>query len=220
MKKLGKVIIPVSVSASAALLSALTGFFSGVSPGTIILRGLAAALIAGLFVMVSDWLVKNYLPELKSISNDKPGGTADRESGGRVNIVMPDEMPGHGGTAASAASASSGGDGSIPRDTAAGSEGQNNEIAESSDILHNNKPEDSDTADGVEGEVDTLPNLDSLEISMGSSSEDLGEAGGGGQLDSVTPAASDSGGMSTGQEEDPETIAKAVKTVLARDQHK
>ncbi len=214
MKKLGNVIIPASVSASAALLSGLTGFFSGVTPGVVLVRAVAAALLAGLFVFLADWLVKNYLPELKSI-NDSGEADSSAGSGGRVNIVMPDEMP---GTAGSESDSGIPGENPLVVPSESGDAG-NNEIAESSDILHNNKPEESDLADAVGGEVDTLPNLDSLEISLDSSSEEVGDAG---QVDSVSPEPSSASGpnIGPGGNEDPETIAKAVKTVLARDQHK
>lgn len=219
MKLLGKGIIPLSAAGAAALLSMITGFISAVNPVKILFRGLLAAVAAGAFMMLADWLVKTFLPELGELKGQSGSAATEApEQGGRVNIVMPDEMPRTSQeplNGESAAPGENGEGGETLQNPGALSPGDN-EIAESMENVHNNKPEDPDTAAAAAESLDTLPNLDSLEISIGSASE---EAGNTETLDSVTPSPAGTD-VDLGENGDPEIIAKAVKTVLARDQQK
>lgn len=214
--------LPLSVAGIAALLSVLTGFFSGVTPAMILIRGVVTALLAAGFIVLADWLVKTFLPELSTLDKGSSSEEEKTPAGGsRVNIVMPDEMP---ATRNSDENSRDEGMTGAQDDDADAAElksldeaGSDNEIAESTESVHNNKPELSDTAS--DGAVDTLPNLDSLEIHIDSAGAD---APGEEPLDNVAePSPSAKGGdVDLGENGDPEIIAKAVKTVLARDQQK
>lgn len=225
MKILSKGLVPLSIAGFTALLSMLTGFISGVNPLMIMLRGLMAAFLAAVFVFVVEWLVKSFLPELSNM-NSKDTKEPDKPEipGGRVNIVMPDEMPQPAAVARETASEfngavdNTGDEEEIEELTSLDENQSENEIAESTKSVHNNKPEESDSAAAAAESLDTLPNLDSLEISIGSSSE---PDGGVEPMDSVSPAVSSAKAeVDLGENSDPEIIAKAVKTVLARDQMK
>lgn len=225
MKILSKGLVPLSVAGFAALLSMMTGFISGVNPLMIILRGLFTALLAACFVFLVEWLIKTFLPELSKLnSNDSVQSGQAETPGGRVNIVMPDEMPQPAVVAREAAAESNGADKNGKDDdeieelTSLDENQSENEIAESTESVHNNKPEEHDIVAAAGESLDTLPNLDSLEISIGSSSEQEAAIE---PMDSVTPPPSSGrAGVDLGGNDDPEIIAKAVKTVLARDQQK
>jgi hypothetical protein len=225
LKILSKGIIPLTIAGLTALLSMLTGFISGVNPLMIILRGLITAFLAAFFVLLVEWLIKSFLPELSNLNSkdsEQPG--QPETPGGRVNIVMPDEMPQPAVVAREAAAESNGAgenggdDDDVEELTSLDENQSENEIAESTESVHNNKPEEPDIAAAAAESLDTLPNLDSLEINIGSSSEQVAAVE---PMDSVTPPPSSGGsGVDLGENSDPEIIAKAVKTVLARDQMK
>lgn len=225
MKILSKGLVPLSIAGLTALLSMLTGFISGVNPFMIIVRGLITALFAAFFVLLVDWLIKSFLPELSNLNSKNPEQAEQPETaGGRVNIVMPDEMPQPAVVAREAAAESNGAvenngnDEDVEELTSLDEDQSDNEIAESTESVHNNKPEELDNTAAAAESLDTLPNLDSLEISIGSSSDQVAAVE---PMDSVTPSPSRGGsGVDLGENEDPEIIAKAVKTVLARDQQK
>ncbi|QEN07873.1 hypothetical protein EXM22_07670 [Oceanispirochaeta crateris] len=215
MNKNSKNILPLSIGGGAGLFSILTGVISGVSPGMLLIRGFFSGAFASGFVFITAWLIKTYLPELVQISENKPSGeNQDETMGNRVNIVMQDDL--HEPTAnvqnqSKLTSLSENGP----------SEGQDlNEIAESQENVHNNKPEDSDIGiDGSDG-LDTLPNLDSLEISMGNSSEEMHSSDNFESAESEPVGNIRPGAFEPGDHGDPSDIAKAVKTVLARDKQK
>lgn len=221
MKKLSKGFIPLSVACGVACLSMITGFLSGVNPLKIMMRGLVSAAFAAGFVFFVDWLIKAFLPELSDLGGGSAVKSSDTSaSGGNVNIVMPDEMPEPAQAAREAETASSDPESSGNMGVFESPDGNpsENEIAESIERVHNNKPEESDTAAAAADTLDTLPNLDSLEINIGSAGEDTGSDD---TVDSVAPSPSRGGGeVDLGGNDDPEIIAKAVKTVLARDQQK
>lgn len=219
MKMLSKGIVPLSVAGGAAFLSMITGFLSGVNPARIMMRGLAAAAMAAGFVLFVEWLVKTFLPELSQL--DRGGSVSSSEvpaGGSRVNIVMPDEMPEPAQAAREAQPVSSPPSQSNEEGELESLDGKTSEIkiAESTENVHNNKPEESDIAAAAADPLDTLPNLDSLEISIGSTSVATGAAE---PVDSVSPSPLNGNkDVDLGENGDPEIIAKAVKTVLARDQ--
>lgn len=219
MKILSKGLVPLSAAAAAALLSMITGFLSGVDPVNIMLRGLFAAFLAACFVFLVEWLIKTFLPELSNLNNKGSEEVIQPvREGGRVNIVMPDEMPEPANVAREAAVKSAADPDEEGELEPLDENPSENEIAESTESVHNNKPEEPDTAAAAVESLDSLPNLDSLEISIGSSSEEVSAAE---TLDSVTPPPSSGrGNIDLGENGDPEIIAKAVKTVLARDQQK
>lgn len=212
---MNKGILPLSFSGGAALISIITGFINGVSPGILLFRGLFSALIAGAFIFLSGWLISTYLPELSDLGVKKsPVDDSADTPGSRVNIVMSDDDLDGAGNLESGDSLE---DDSLPSSGFAG--GTENEIAETSGSVHNNKPEDPDL-DTLDSEgLDILPNLDSLEMSMGGGGSaqtyDDSES-----IETEAPVSSMRAEPKKGEHGDPEEIAKAVKTVLARDKQR
>ncbi len=219
LKTGSNIAIPASLTGGATILSIITGAVSGVSPGTILIRGAATAVLSFGFIFACVWLIKTFLPELtEEVENKDSRKTDDSgkagESGQNVNIVMPAEPPG----------AASG----IPTTREFPEEQEfsgltnpidqmDNKIAESDENVHNNKPEVSEiNTSFLSGgnHLDVLPSLDTLDLNTGAVSsneeEDL----------TVEPAAAAApvGNGSFNGSNDPEEIAKAVKTVLKRDQ--
>lgn len=204
--------VPLSFAGAAALLSVVTGFISGVSPGSILIRGAAAGFLTALFVLSVRWIVKRYLPELTDLAGrEGEEASSAPESGRNINIVMPEEPPGPQESAASSESPMSTG---VYAETG----DRDNKIAESPENVHNNKPEVSVESVGGPagtGDLDILPSLDTLEISSGNSHHEDDEAS---ETDSVSGVSEKT--VDLGEHGDPSEIAKAVKTVLSRDQQK
>lgn len=212
MKSGSNVIFPASLAGGAAILSVLTGIISGVSAGAVLLRGGAAALSALGFALFSGWIIKKYLPELAALggsdAEEEMGRSGPPPEGSRVNIVMPEEAPRSSGLQEGEA-----GSGIPP---AAGGE-----QASFSDGAIQTGPAAPgiSSSEGVPvspAAVDGLPSLDTLELTGGSSSSD--EEGPAAE-ELASPGGSSSGNqVDLGGNNDPAEIAKAVKTVLKRDQ--
>ncbi len=215
MKMINKGILPLSVSGGAALVSIIVGMISGVTPGTLLVRGLLSAVAAAAFVLLSSWLVNTFLPELSSLETRTGAGPESAAGpGSRVNIVMSDDSDD-----SSDSDSDLPGDGPSYRSTGSG-DGDDIEIAESAGSVHNNKQNDFDT-DNLDSEgLDTLPNLDSLEINMGGGSSSSGYGGDDGLVSEETVSSVKVSDKQSSQHGDPEEIAKAVKTVLARDKQR
>ena len=217
------IIIPASLTGGTVILSVLTGLISGVSAGVVLFRALLIAAVTFIFAMAAVWVVKTYLPELlmsdgreSSSKNDSAGASSD-QAGSRVNIVMDNETDNPGGAPF----------------TGADNTGQVHEldngdiqIAESEGNVHNSKLEEtameSVAIQGGGASVDVLPSLDNLDFgtSAAEHSEDSDE------MEVETPSEpevslrSSHGGSGMAENSDPAEIAKAVKTVLSRDQQK
>ena len=221
MKTEFNIIIPASLTGGATILSVITGMVSGVSTGVVLLRAIITAVITFLFVMASRWAVKTFLPELlTSGDNETPGQTgttaaAAEQAGTRVNIVMDDDPEAPAGNLRMDGDL----DGQVDRlDTG------DNQFAEPDGNVHNSKPEESamETVTILDGgnSVDVLPSLDNLNFGTVSGSsqeepEDLDNPS-----ESEVSLSSPQGGSDLGANSDPAEIAKAVKTVLSRDQQK
>lgn len=213
MKSAYDAVLPASITGGTAILSIIIGFISAVSPGVILLRAMITAVLTFLFILSVRWIVMKYLPELtegeeKSSSGHVTAGDLD-QSENKINILMPEESPLAGGNVHSSSP-----DGEIPK-----VDSLDNQIAENADFVHNNKSELSHSPAMVSSggnDLDILPSLDTLDLNSGSessSSEDFET----GEIDTVNvskPVAN------RGGEQDPAEIAKAVKTVLSRDQQK
>jgi hypothetical protein len=221
LKMNNSIIIPLSAAGAAALLSLATGFISGVGTAQMLVRGIFSAILTAGFVFLAIWLIQTFLPELTKISDNEEAPEEEAVGGSRVNIVMPDEMP-----SPAAAHTTGGGEPVNGADTVSGTEQTGlpeNKIAESRETVHNNKLEESDPDRGESpAHLDVLPDLDSLEISVGGVSAG-GSAGEEAEepVESVTPSPSAPAAQPvSGDYGDPEDIAKAIKTVVARDQQK
>ena len=136
------------------------------------------------------------------------------ESGQNINIVMPAESP--GAVPGSPPFREVQGEPEIGGLTHPADQ-MDNKIAESEENVHNNKPEVSEASTtGFSGgnNLDVLPSLDTLDLNTGAVSsneeEDLTE-------EPAAASAPVSDSSFTGSN-DPAEIAKAVKTVLKRDQ--
>ncbi len=223
MKAGHNIVIPASLTGGAAILSVLTGLISGVSAGVVLVRALVSAVIAFLFIMTSSWVIRKFLPELLSdqagqsseASRNSRDTSPSGQAGSRVNIVM-DE---HSDAAGNGFSRDSEMAGQMDR-----LDNNDNQIAESDVKVHNSKPEESDmesiSIQGGAESVDVLPSLDNLDLGVGNSRSDREDS----QVDDVSPepevSLNSSGASAMDGVNDPAEIAKAVKTVLSRDQQK
>ena len=206
-------VLPASITGGASILSILTGLLNGVSVGVILIRALLTAVITLLFVLTASRLARKFLPELsESTDNGKshPGSeNSPPVTGSRVNIVMDDDT----GMSAAPIGPS---EGDFPQDM----DNLGEKIAESAGNMHNNKPNVPDSGPVMTHDGDTLdvlPSLDNLELGSysNSSSDEL--------VIEEEPEATASSGFSQDKDvpggvNDPAEIAKAVKTVLKRDQ--
>ncbi len=221
MKAGRNIIIPASLTGGALILSVLIGLLSGVSAGVVLFRALITAAVTFVFVMGSAWAVKTYLPELlisdgseSPSKNDSDQASSD-QAGSRVNIVLDDDSDNPGGASFAGQ----------PEQLDELEDGEN-QIAESDGNVHNSKLEESAmdtvTIQGGGASVDVLPSLDNLDF--GSSS--AGRSDDPDDMDVETPSEpevsmrSSQRGSGMADNSDPEEIAKAVKTVLSRDQQK
>jgi len=219
-------------AALAFLISLLAGILGGISFGLILFRALIGSTVFALLGVGASWIIQRFIPNLL----DTGGGT-DREpapvSIGEVDIVIPEENPharadgveGDVATAAetqgSLASESFEGDASELVEAVEPSIGTEDEetpdgptdepIADSDrkspseDTLSEDTPSE-DTEEGY-GDLDSMPSLDSLEgefVRTGNEQEQ-------GSTEAETTI------NVMGQEQDPETAAKAIQTWLRKD---
>ena len=219
MKTNSSIAVPASLAGGATILSVITGAISGVSPGTILIRGAVTAVLSLGFIFTCTWLVKTFLPELTEEDEQKDSKGTGKSgkvegSGQNIDIVMPAEPPGavYGDLSSR----------EIPGEQEFSGlthpvDQMDNKIAESDENVHNNKPEVSGLDSAVfsgGNNLDVLPSLDTLDLNTGAVSsneeEDLTEE--------PAAAAAPVGDSSFNGNTDPAEIAKAVKTVLKRDQ--
>lgn len=230
----------------AFFISFLTGLFSGVQFGTLMLRAVLGGAAFGGLAFGIDYVVKQYLPELaKALSS----GEQEKEASPKVDIVIEDESPPGSPAADRAQSAPE------PTKTAAGQ--TEDEIDNSEDTTEElSYPDnDSDDSDDSEEFVEEVEELDGAEESAapipksseagGETAEEIADLEAVDDDEATIDALPDIDNLSDsfnhtesteedweetgagqdsnmtvdvgGVEEDPRTIAKAVQTMLKKE---
>lgn len=210
--------LPAYCAGGAFLLSILAGAIGGVRFGTLLLRALIGGSLIGGLAFGIDFLLRQYLPELYE---------GFSEDGRNVDITIADENPhsntGDGEQTGESARVERGlpsGDHSIDegsddshaeQDVGMGDDDVS-EVEELGSAEGNSKPQTSaesqNASQGASGgdSSSDLPSFDTVEESFKE------ETASSGPTDDITSVDV----MGTG--EDPEVVAKAVRTIMKRDQ--
>ena len=236
-------------------LSLLVGAVSGVSFGTVLLRGVVSAAVFGGIGLGLHLLIKKYLPGLVEGTEGEDEAFAD-EPGSGVDIVIEEEAPRNlqetsgsidytaeedidesmegssfveeveeASSEDLASAADAGGDesGKGDQDEAAGGTaaaaaaaleaGEEDEAEEAEEV---EELQEAGTA-GTEGDIDSLPDIGDFSGSFSTGGDDSEEG-----ENSAFQSSDFSGGGNApveilGQEESPETVAKAVQTMLKKE---
>ena len=213
------------VAASAALLSLILGLFSQVTPGALFLRALGSGVLFGLLFTGGNWVFRRFLPELFEDVPAEASGDAEEGSegaGGRLNIVLDGEDGETAPERERAFDSGSGDEGDFPGgDRDFGDEDSGEPELESADEA----PEDSgfrpvklgerleeeiEEAEAVDDTGEEIPDIGAFENQFQSANTGVDN------LDSGK-----SGGRTIdllGGEHDPEEAAKAIQTILKKDQ--
>lgn len=197
----------LAVAAGGAfLLSLLVGAIGGVGFGTLLLRALLWALIFGGLAAGIEYALKNFLPELLS------AGSAENEqpSEGGVDITLADENP-HARNESPAAGDDAGAADDID-DFMSETAGED-DSADTGTVASESRSDGADEVEELEevgGPTDSgseLPSFDGVEATFASAEPISAGA------DSV-PSSVDV----LGSDEDPEVVARAVRTLMNKDQ--
>lgn len=186
-----------AIAATAAfVLSVLVGIIGGVSFLAVLLRATIGGIVFGAGAIGISALIGRFLPELRAPSDQGPADAP----GGKLDIVVGDEVELSGGETEAETEWS----GIAPEELEPGDE------EERSDYTSEDQAAEASEADGAE-EIETLEEVDSADglpevegFAESFTSESLASAG-------PAELRSDTGN-------DPATIAKAIRTVLKRDQ--
>jgi len=207
-----------AASGGAFLLSFLAGLLGNVGIGTVFLRALIWAIIFGGLAFGIEHVLRNYLPEL-FVGSDRSS-----PEGNAVDITLDDENP-H----VSAEEGEGAAKGYEQADTGSRSEEDLDDFAEDAEDNGHPLPGEfseersvGSASDGVDDENDVedleavsdggeisdseLPSFDSVESTFTSAETDDSERGAG--LANVDVL---------GSEEDPEVVARAVRTLMNKD---
>ncbi len=211
----------VASAGFAFILSAIAGIAGGVPAVTLFLRALAWAIAFAAFSAAAMTVVRRYLPELLPDRSGSPTASGAAETGTGVNIVLPEEPP----------DGYSYGDGGEPEDGAY-DDGEPEdldgdiveEVTEVSDRIRGDTSAGIDDDGGFAGasgsvdeisdvgelvgtdSADALPDLDTFSDTFA------------GPVGSIDEGPDRSRGSRTGDEQDPVIMAKAVRTILKKDQ--
>jgi hypothetical protein len=231
--------ISAAFAAGAFLLSFLVGLVTRNPFGVVILRALVLTVIFAALGAGIRFVIRTYLPELAAGTDAAPGGGQEDTRGSKIDITLPEERP-EGPRRARSRAGSRRGAEPAPGDGADEGEVLQAE-AEALDDLAEELAEELPGATGAvtgeeegvesaaaeaelrplgqekgrggrapvdeaEGDMDSLPDISNLEVA--------GEPGAGPGR-GETPADSMRGAVSG---KDPATIARAIRTVLKRDE--
>ena len=192
--------IPAGAAGGAFLLSFLVGLLGRVGFGIAILRGMLWAVIFGALAFGVDYLLRRFLSELFT---DQENGAVEEERS--VDITLDEENPLAGETQASAEESNSAVEDAL---------GENSEeIAELEQVDEQGETSgspESKSDDSVEDEVVSggeLPSLEAVETAFVTSGVEERDD----QPQSVSIDA-------LGMDEDPATVARAVRTFMNKDQ--
>ena len=207
----------IAISAALAFLfSFISGLLGQVSIGIIFLRAVSGALFFGAFGFGISILLRKYLPEIFELNS----GFSSENSEGLGQVDMPSGMSSEADDSVSdrpvidisigdekeqAVSEESSDSRTLPVD--GNSNNGENELVE--EVAETGRTEESDDNNQVPGNLDALPDMGVFSNSFENSvSEDGGN--------SSSPGAVTLDIM--GEEQDPEFVAKAVRTMVKKDQ--
>lgn len=81
---------PAIAGGFAFIAATLIGLINSVGIVSVLGRSLVSGITFGALAMLAEWVLRSFLPELFIDVSESPGGD---ESGEQVNIVLPDENP-------------------------------------------------------------------------------------------------------------------------------
>lgn len=211
---------PVAVSALLAfIIAVVTAGISGIPFGVLLLRAVLGALIFGAGAVGVQFLVAKFLPELVNPSEESP------QTGGSVDIVVSDEDEEEEPLAAPseeddessfrpgipAASVETGGEPLVEEveEADAGLDGEATEALPADDVGETESVAEADEQSeaavaATDSAVDTLP--------------DVGEFTDSFMADAAHDAPPQDTAEPTGDGQDPESIAKAIRTLMKREE--
>lgn len=196
--------IIIAFAGSAFILSFFAGLFGGVTLKWIFMRSIAGSVVFAAFGFSLSLILRKFLPEIFSSSNDAnpidiPMDENEETPGSQVDIVIEDKdaTPYQEGI-----------------EEIREIDGDENLVEESASVDPSfvTSGNDSDSDDTVEEEGEKsgdLPNIEKF-------SEVFDEA-----TDNISDSNSLTGSVSVdimGQEQDPGTVAKAIRTIMNKDQ--
>ena len=215
MEKLNWKFIAITALA-AAFISVLSGLIGSVGAMSLVLRALAVLFIFALFAAAINLIAFNFLKVGESPSGDS--GETDADSGGsRINIVLDEED----NPISAGAGEAGGGDSSGSLSVNASEESLSQDLGERS------KQTDLEMATSID--IDNLPDLGSFSSSFSASVPEEEKKTDSGEENEYNNNASFSSGRrlspegiagAIAEQNSPEDIAKAVKTVMNREETK
>jgi hypothetical protein len=216
------------VALGAFLLSALVGALAGVSVGWLLLRALIFGAVMGAAALGVARLARTFLPGLIPDRDGDggeqafPAGSAEAPAGSRVDIVLPG-----GEDEADSIDAEAGAEEAELAEEARPADGDGEpRPAEEPSLMEDRGPaapampsahigsdRDARAPEGID-DLDVLPDLDGFTDSFAAAEF----SSSGGTPAAVRAAPEDSGSSRTSDALDPASLAKAVRTILKRDQ--
>jgi hypothetical protein len=218
----------LAVALGAAGLSALVGIFAGVAFGWILVRAIAFGAVMGAVALGAAWLVRRVLPGLIP---DRPGegrdvdesifsaGAPEPAVGSRVDIVLPGgEADGEAEEVEQADEPAPVGEAVEPEPRQADEislidEGERAGGAEAAMPAHQASAERDARPEAID-DLDVLPDLDGFTDTFAAA--EFSSSGGAAAQAQARPEEHGSSRPSDGL--DPASLAKAVRTILKRDQ--
>ena len=218
------------IAACAAALAFISGLFGRVSFGIVLLRTLIGGVLFGVFSYGAGVLLKRFIPEIFELSSGKseeddhdvPFESAENhERGGNLNIVLEGEDPSYSASDEEENVSFQTDDrdnGFIEEIHELESEAEDSSGKPASKGHSARKAAVSDSADILEdygdlSDVDVLPDLEEFSDSF----ESVAAAQNDDSFSEKSRASNNKVDMLEGQH-DPATVAKAVRTIIRRDQ--
>ncbi len=225
--------VSAAFAAAAFLLSILSGALAGVGFGLLLLRAIIGAIAFAVVGAGVSIVVARYLPELRNLRGAEEPADSGRGIGGMVDIVIPEEP------AAGFADAAESAEFSGRREVGAATDETDDFVAdalvEEVEELSGDEPPDvpgrrpskvspGESSDSSDEAAEMVSEEESREL-LDADAERLPDIGGlagsfDGETSQIAPESEENRRSgSTGRDDmDPEMIARALRTVLKRDQ--
>ena len=218
-------------AAFAAILAFISGLFGRVTFAVVLFRTLLSAAAFGVFSFGIAFLLKQFIPELfetavESAAGGQSAGESEHadtsHSGGNLNIVLEGEEPSftiEGGEDSSGSTQTGDSDNEfieeIREDDVQETGGSGQKSASENTVQSSTSEEPGDILDdyGDISDVDTLPDLEEFSDSF----ESVAASQDGDTFSEKSRDSDNKVDMLEGQH-DPATVAKAVRTIIRRDQ--
>ncbi len=199
--------IVVIFAAGAFFLSVMAGIIGGVSAGVILLRALVGGIFFGGFgYLLQFLLLPKFLPELLESGGDSVDTAVHEVSGSNVDIVIDDSEPAVDTTEAVVSQSTEEPD----EFSESGGDGPETGVSMEEEAEISTGGASENAASDIEaGDSEELPNIDAFSDVFNSVEVDA---------DNGAPL---TGAVSVdimGQQEDPGTVAKAIRTIMNKDQ--